>query len=145
MEIYSIGFTRRSAEAFFGALKTAGVQRLLDVRLKNSSQLAGFAKRDDLAYFLRELCGTVYEAELLLAPTEEMLESYRKGRLSWEGYEAAYVGLLRAREVDRRLDRASFHMRTALLCSERWAERCHRRLAMEYLARAWGGVELQHL
>ena len=145
MEIFSIGFTQRSAEAFFGALKEARIGRLLDVRLRSSSQLAGFAKRDDLAYFLRELCGAAYEAEPLLAPTEEMLDSYRRRKLSWEEYAAAYVGLLRERAVERRLNRASFATPTALLCSERTAEQCHRRLAMEYLQAAWGGIALQHL
>ena len=145
MEIFSIGFTQRSAEAFFGTLKRAGVQRLLDVRLKNSSQLAGFAKRDDLAYFLRELCGVAYETEPLLAPTEEMLDGYRQRRLSWAEYERAYVELLRERAVEQRLDRASFRVPTALLCSERTAELCHRRLALEYLASTWGEITLQHL
>lgn len=145
MEIFSIGFTQRSAEAFFGALNEARVGRLLDVRLKNSSPLAGFAKRDDLAYFLRELCGAAYEAEPRLAPTEAMLESYRKRRLSWAEYETAYVQLLRERAVERQLDRASFSTPTALLCSERTAEQCHRRLALEYLAAAWGEVTVQHL
>ena len=145
MEIYSIGFTQRAAEAFFGTLNTAGINRLLDVRLNNTSQLAAFAKRDDLAYFLRELCGATYRHEPLLAPTAEILDAYRKLALSWNDYEAAYLRLLREREVERHLDRESFATPTALLCSELTAERCHRRLAMEYLQAAWGGLTFVHL
>lgn len=145
MEIYSIGFTQRSAEEFFETLNAAGIKRLLDVRLKNTSQLAGFAKRDDLAYFMRSICKALYEHEPLLAPTDEMLDGYRKGAQSWMEYETAYLRLLRERDVARRLDRESFSAPTALLCSERTAEHCHRRLAMEYLGDAWGDLELVHL
>jgi hypothetical protein len=84
--IFSIGFTQRTAEGFFGALRAAGVRRLVDVRLNNTSQLAGFAKRDDLRYFLREVCGAEYEHEPLLAPTQEMLDAYKKRKGAWSGF-----------------------------------------------------------
>jgi uncharacterized protein (DUF488 family) len=143
--MFSIGFTQRSAEEFFGALREAGVRRLLDVRLNNTSQLAGFAKRDDLRFFLREICGAEYEHEALLAPTREMLDGYKKRKGAWSEYEREFLTLMRERRIEERVSRASFETPTALLCSERTTEHCHRRLVMEYFAEAWGGVQLRHL
>ncbi len=145
MKIYSIGFTKRTAEQFFGALSTAGVRRLLDVRLNNTSQLAAFAKRDDLRFFLRELCGAAYEHEPLLAPTQEMLDAYKKRKGVWSEYEREFTALMRERRIEERVSREAFAVPTALLCSEFNAEHCHRRLVMEYLAEAWGDVEMVHL
>ena len=101
MEIYSIGFTQRTAGEFFGALKVAGIKRLMDVRLNNTSQLAAFAKRDDLAYFLREICGAEYEHEPLLAPTQEMLDAYKKRKGDWAAYERDFFALMRQRGIKR--------------------------------------------
>ncbi len=145
LTMYSIGFTQRTAEEFFGALRGAGVRRLLDVRLNNTSQLAGFAKRDDLRFFLREVCGAEYEHEPLLAPTQEMLDAYKKRKGAWSDYELEFVALMRERRIEERISREAFRVPTALLCSERTAEFCHRRLVMEYLAEAWGDMELIHL
>ena len=145
MEVYTIGFTRRSAAAFFGALREAGVRRLLDVRLNNTSQLAGFAKRDDLEYFLRELCGAEYVHEPLLAPTQELLDGYRKARGSWDACAEQFVALLAEREVERALDCSLLAGPTVLLCSAPTADRCHRRLVLEYLAARWGDVTRVHL
>ena len=146
MEIYSIGFTQSTAAEFFGTLKRAGVRRLLDVRLNNTSQLAGFAKRDDLAYFLREICGAAYEHEPLLAPTQTLLDEYKKKKGAWEAYEREFVGLLRERRVEAELSPEPFRTApTALLCSEKTAEHCHRRLVLEYLRDAWGDVTITHL
>ena len=145
MEVYSIGFTRRSAASFFGALKEAGIRRLLDVRLNNTSQLAAFAKRDDLEYFLRELCGAEYVHEPLLAPRQELLDAYRKARGSWDEYATSYLALLADRRVEEALDRALLAGPTVLLCSEPTADRCHRRLVVEYLAAVWGDVTPVHL
>jgi uncharacterized protein (DUF488 family) len=143
--IYSIGFTQRSAEQFFTALRTAGVKRLMDVRLNNTSQLAAFAKKDDLRFFLRELCGAEYLHEPALAPTQEMLDDYKKRKGAWTEYEREFLALMAERRIEQQLERDSFHVATALLCSERTAEHCHRRLVMEYLAAKWDEVELQHL
>ena len=143
--IYSIGFTQRTAEEFFGALNTAGVKRLLDVRLNNTSQLAAFAKRDDLRFFLREICDADYEHEPLLAPTQEMLDVYKKRKGAWAEYEQEFLGLMQERRIEDKISRAAFERPTALLCSERTAERCHRRLVMEYLAEKWDGIKLRHL
>ncbi|MDP8923999.1 MAG: DUF488 domain-containing protein [Chloroflexota bacterium] len=145
MEVYTIGFTQRSAGAFFGALREAGIRRLLDVRLNNTSQLAGYAKRDDLAFFLRELCDAEYVHEPLLAPTQEVLDAYRKARGPWEDYAERFLALLAERRVEEALDRAILAGPTVLLCSEPTADHCHRRLALEYLAAAWGDISPVHL
>jgi uncharacterized protein (DUF488 family) len=145
MEIYSIGFTQKSAREFFGTLKKHGIERLLDVRLNNTSQLAGFAKQNDLRYFLNEICGAEYEHEPLLAPTQEMLDQYKKLKGDWDQYSEAYLSLIRSREVETKLDKDTFKMKTVLLCSEATAEHCHRRLALEYLQNHWEGVEILHL
>jgi uncharacterized protein (DUF488 family) len=145
MEIYSIGFTKKSAGEFFGALKAAGIERLLDVRLNNTSQLAGFAKQSDLKYFLEEICGAAYEREPLLAPTQEILDVFKKQKRSWETYTEAYLALIRSRKVESAISQQSFERRTVLLCSEASAEHCHRRLALEYLQRHWNDVVIHHL
>jgi uncharacterized protein (DUF488 family) len=145
MEIYTIGFTQKTAEEFFGILKGAGIRRLLDVRLNNSSQLAAFTKRDDLRYFLREICAAEYEHEPLLAPTEKMLAAYKKGKGAWAEYEQEFRALLAERQVEKQLDRKGFEKPTVLLCSEPMAEQCHRRLIAEYLKEKWKGVKIVHL
>jgi len=145
MEIYSIGFTQKNASEFFGALKANSIERLLDVRLNNTSQLAGFAKQADLPYFLREICGAAYEHEPLLAPTQEILDAFKKHKGSWDAYTEAYLALIRARKVESALSRDSFQRKTVLLCSEPTAEHCHRRLALEYLQEHWNNVAISHL
>ena len=145
MEIYSIGFTQKSAEEFFDTLKANGIERLLDVRLNNTSQLSGFAKQADLAYFLREICGTAYEHEALLAPTQEMLDRYKKRKGDWDIYTEEYLSLIRSRKVESILSKESFEKKTVLLCSEPTAEHCHRRLALEYLQQHWEGIIARHL
>jgi uncharacterized protein (DUF488 family) len=145
MEIYSIGFTQKSASEFFETLKAHGIERLLDVRLNNTSQLAGFAKQADLVYFLREICGAAYEHEPLLAPTQVMLDTYKKKKGDWNVYTEDYLGLIRLRRVESALSRESFEKKTVLLCSEATAEHCHRRLALEYLRSHWGDIVIRHL
>jgi len=115
------------------------------VRLHNASQLAGFAKRDDLPFFLEELCGAEYLYEPRLAPTRDILDDYRKGREGWPGYEKRFLKLMQERRVEEKLDKNLFGVPTALLCSEARPERCHRRLVLEYLDRAWGGIRAVHL
>lgn len=145
MEIYSIGFTKKTAEQFFGTLKKHGIRRLLDVRLNNVSQLAGFTKRDDLRYFLREICDVDYIHEPLLAPTQEMLDAYKKRNGTWQDYELKFLALMSDRRVEEKLDRAIFSQPAVLLCSELKADHCHRRLVLEYLASKWGGLTARHL
>jgi uncharacterized protein (DUF488 family) len=145
MEIYSIGFTQKNAGQFFDTLKAHRIERLLDVRLNNTSQLAGFAKQSDLPYFLKEICGAEYEHEPLLAPTQDILDAYKKKKGDWNEYTEAYLSLIRERKVESALSKESFEKRTVLLCSEATAEQCHRRLALEYLQSHWGGVTIVHL
>jgi uncharacterized protein (DUF488 family) len=145
VEIYTIGFTKRSASGFFGALKDAGIKRLIDVRLNNSSQLAGFTKRDDLAYFLRAICGADYVHELLLAPEQHLFDAYRKNKGSWEEYERRFLELMESRRVEQVLDRGLFSGPSVLLCSEATAEHCHRRLVAEYLQAHWVDITIRHL
>lgn len=144
MKLYTIGFTKKSASTFFELLKSSGASTLIDTRLNNVSQLAGFAKRGDLQYFVRELCGMSYRHELQLAPTSEFLNAYKKGGWHWDRYEEEYIELIRTRNVERELVPAEFH-NGVLLCSEATADRCHRRLAAEYLAKAWGEIDIIHL
>ncbi len=145
MEIHTIGFTQKSAADFFGILRKAGIRRLIDVRLSNTSQLAAFAKRDDLQFFLRELCNADYHHEPTLAPTEDILDAYKKKQLAWEEYEVRYVDLLVERAAETAVDRRLFDVPAVLLCSEPRPEHCHRRLAAEYLAGKWGNVKVVHL
>jgi uncharacterized protein (DUF488 family) len=145
MEIYTIGFTQTTAERFFGRLRTAGVKRLLDVRLNNSSQLAGFAKAQDLPYFLGELVGAEYQHDIRLAPTRELLDSYRKGGGDWTSYERSFLQLMAERRIEHALSPAEFQTPTALLCSEATAEHCHRRLVCDHLAAHWPNVHATHL
>ena len=145
MEVYSIGFTQKTAEQFFSILKNTGIRRLLDVRLNNVSQLAGFSKRDDLQYFLRELCGAEYRHEPLLAPTQEMLDAYKKHKGSWEEYERRFLALMAERKIEDSLEKSSLVAPTVLLCSEPTAEHCHRRLVLEYLQQKWPALTIHHL
>jgi uncharacterized protein (DUF488 family) len=145
MEIYTIGFTKKNAEEFFTILKQAGIKRLIDIRLHNQSQLAGFAKQEDLKYFLRELCGVEYRHEPRLAPSEDILEDHRHKRLAWEEYQTRFRQLLAERNVTGFLPRQLFEVPTVLLCSEPQAEHCHRRLVAEYLQRIWDDVVIRDL
>jgi uncharacterized protein (DUF488 family) len=113
--------------------------------LNNVSQLAGFAKRGDLAFFLRQICGADYVHEPLLAPTQEMLDAYRSKAASWEEYEMRFLALMAERQIERHLDRAKFEKPTVLLCSESTPDRCHRRLVLEYLREKWGDITISHL
>ena len=145
MEIYTIGFTQKSAEQFFGLLRVNGIQRLLDVRIHNSGQLAGFTKKTDLEYFLRELCGAEYVHEPQFAPTQELLKNYRDKQVDWDEYERIFDGLMRERRAETLFAPEFFATPTVLLCSEATADQCHRRLVAEYLRDRWGDVEIIHL
>jgi uncharacterized protein (DUF488 family) len=145
MEIYTIGFTKKTAAQFFGALREASIEQLLDVRLNNVSQLAGFTKRDDLDFFLREICHVIYCHEPLLAPTRPLLDSYKNKHISWREYEDRFLQLMADRRIEEQLDPSIFGLRSVLLCSEPTPERCHRRLVVEYLNKMWGDVSAVHL
>jgi uncharacterized protein (DUF488 family) len=143
MKIFTIGFTKTTAEHFFSRLQSAGPGKLIDVRLKNVSQLAGFAKRDDLKYFVRQICGIKYEHMPELAPTQEMLDRYKKQGGRWEDYSKKFMALMAERHIDQ-LDQMRFNG-ACLLCSEDLAHHCHRRLVAEYLNAKWQNVEICHL
>jgi len=145
VEVYTIGFTQTSAAGFFGKLKQAGIRRVLDVRLNNVSQLAGFAKRDDLQFFLAEICDADYVHEPRLAPTKDILDDFKKHKGSWDDYERRFLDLMAQRNIETIVDPSLFDVPTALLCSEPTAEHCHRRLVLEYLDRKWGNVQAIHL
>jgi uncharacterized protein (DUF488 family) len=145
VEIHTIGFTKKTAAEFFGALKRAGIRRLFDVRLNNTSQLAAFTKRDDLPYFLAEICGADYRHCPELSPTKEILDAYKSKKMPWDEYEERFVELLRDRRVEDMLDKTLFGVPAVLLCSEPTAEHCHRRIVAEYLAANWPDVKIVHL
>ena len=145
MEIYTVGFTKKTAAQFFGSLRQANIKRLVDVRLNNSSQLAGFAKKDDLPFFLDEICHIEYQHEPLLAPTQDMLDAYKKQKGSWQDYQQHFLALLRDRRVEERINPKLFEIPTVLLCSEATAEHCHRRLVLEYLQEKWGNLDIIHI
>lgn len=145
MEVYSIGFTKKTAEQFFGILGRAGIRRLIDVRLKNASQLAGFTKREDLEYFLREICAAEYMHEPQLAPTADMLDDYKKRKGPWPEYERRFLELMAQRKVEEKLDPRAFDVPTVLLCSEPTPDHCHRRLVLEYLQQKWSHLTIHHL
>lgn len=132
MNIYTIGFTKKNAETFFDFLIKSEVSTLIDVRVNNTSQLAGFAKRDDLKFFLRELCDADYVHVPELAPTKEMLSSYKKGDMPWEAYEDKFLNLMSQRNIEKSVQPALLD-NGCLLCSEHEPHLCHRRLVVEYL------------
>ncbi len=144
MRLFTIGFTKKSAEVFFGRIVEAGVKRLVDVRLNNVSQLAGFTKKDDLRYLVKAICNIGYEHLPELAPTQEMLDAYKKQKGDWETYERQFLELIRERRIE---DGAGRMLRDddCLLCSEETAEHCHRRLVAEYLQEKWGDVRIAHI
>ena len=144
MKIFTIGFTKKSAEQFFNSLQTAGVKRVVDVRLNNVSQLSGFAKKNDLAYFLKQIGGMEYTHLPSLAPTKDILDAYKKERGSWETYERDFIDLMAARKIENAIEQETLED-ACLLCSEDKPHYCHRRLVAEYLREYWGNVEIQHL
>ncbi|MBI3621814.1 MAG: DUF488 domain-containing protein [Nitrospirae bacterium] len=144
MTLFTIGFTHKSAEQFFGKLRQSGAKRVVDVRLNNVSQLAGFAKKKDLEYFLKALCGMEYVHVSELAPTQDMLDAYKKQKGDWAVYERQFLDLMRKRQVEKTVSRDVI-ADGCLLCSEEKPHRCHRRLVAEYLKEQWGNLEIQHL
>lgn len=144
MKVYTIGFTKTSAESFFTRLQKAGVKRVLDVRLNNVSQLAGFAKKNDLRYFLKAICGIEYAHRPDFAPTQEMLDMYKKQRRPWGDYEKQFLELMASRRIDQSVPREVIDG-ACLLCSEDKPQHCHRRLVAEYLRDKWGDLEIVHL
>ena len=144
MTLFTIGFTKKTAKEFFETLRDNGVVRVVDVRLNNVSQLAGFAKKQDLIYFLEAICGIKYVHEPLLAPTQEMLAEYKKKKGSWEDYEARFLDLMETRKIENNIS-PEILSNACLLCSEDKPHHCHRRLVAEYLNQRWRDIEISHL
>jgi uncharacterized protein (DUF488 family) len=144
MKVFTIGFTKKSAREFFGKRRRPGLARLLDVRLNNVSQLAGFSKRDDLLYFCETLLFIQYLHLPELAPTQAMLDEYKKNHGEWPDYEAKFLGLMAERKVQDSLAHEVMDG-GCLPCSEGTPENCHRRLVAEYLQSNWGDVEIEHI
>jgi uncharacterized protein (DUF488 family) len=142
--IATIGFTKKSAEKFFTTLQQAGVKRVVDVRLNNISQLAGFTKMDDLRYFLKSIGGIDYVHLPVLAPTQDMLDAYKKQKGAWSEYEKRFLDLMASRHIEDKVPKEIIDG-GCLLCSEDKPHHCHRRLVAEYLANHWSDVQTKHL
>jgi uncharacterized protein (DUF488 family) len=141
----TIGFTRTTAENFFDRLRQAQIRKIIDVRLHNTSQLSGFAKADDLAYFLKAISGIGYLHMPLLAPTDEMLKAYKKQKGDWNLYERQFLDLMAERKIEDQIQREVLRD-ACLLCSEAKPHHCHRRLVCDYLNAKWGGaLSVRHL
>ena len=143
MKLFTIGFTKSSAQQFFTRIQNSGAKKLLDIRLNNVSQLAGFAKRDDLRYFLQEICHIPYNHEPRLAPNQQMLDEFKKKHGAWDDYEKQFLNLMAERHIEN-IDKTNFDG-ACLLCSEDKPHHCHRRLVAEYLREKWGNIDIVHL
>jgi uncharacterized protein (DUF488 family) len=144
LKIFTVGFTKKSAREFFSKLRRPGLARLIDVRLNNVSQLAGFSKRDDLAFFCESILSIEYLHLPQLAPIQQMLDEYKKNHGDWIDYESKFLALMAERKVEETLDRSVIDG-GCLLCSEATPENCHRRLVAEYLKEKWSSVEIEHI
>lgn len=149
MKLYTIGFTKKDAQQFFTLLKDNNVRMVVDVRLNNVSQLAGYTKRKDLQFFLTEFLEIEYIHDLSLAPTKEILDGYKKGRITWDEYQDRYIETLEMRNIKENLDK-NYNKNfdgICLLCSEPTPEYCHRRLAAEYLKKLYPelSIEVVHI
>lgn len=142
--MFTIGFTQKSAQKFFETLKKAGVKRVIDTRLNNVSQLAGFAKRADLEYFLKTIDDIDYVHILDLAPTKDILDEYKKQKGDWSIYEQKFLKLMADRQIEKKVS-PDLADGACLLCSEAKPHHCHRRLVAEYLNNKWGNIRIQHL
>lgn len=144
IKLFTIGFTEKPAEKFFTLLQNSGVKEIVDTRLNNVSQLAGFAKANDLKYFAKQIAGISYSHNLDFAPVKELLAKYRDKKISWDEYGQEYLNLLDMRKISGKINIDKLH-NNCLLCSEHSPEKCHRRLLAEYLARVKNDIKIIHL
>ena len=146
MILYTIGFTQKTAKQFFEKIKNNDIELLLDIRLNNASQLAGFTKGNDLAYFLKEICQCDYVHDIRFAPTAELLQSYRKGTTSWDRYVIVFDDVMKTRRLSEVFDMLyRKYNKVCLLCSEPTPDQCHRRLVAEMLQSKLNNIEIEHL
>jgi uncharacterized protein (DUF488 family) len=143
-QLYTIGFTKKNAQTFFSKIQHAGVVKLIDIRLNNVSQLAGFAKRDDLRFFLKELCNCEYLHIPNFAPTKEILDAYKKKQIDWTEYVIRFNQLIKDRKIESLITTEELN-NSCFLCSEATPEQCHRRLVAEYFQDKFGNIEIKHL
>jgi uncharacterized protein (DUF488 family) len=144
MKIFTIGFTKKSAKDFFTKLESADVKRILDVRLRNTSNLAGFTKKDDLEFFLSRINKIDYLHLPELAPTDEILDAYKKKKIGWPEYQIQFNNLLSERMIENMM-RDKLSDRDCLLCSEATPDHCHRRLVAEYLKNKFEEINIIHI
>lgn len=142
--LYTIGFTGKKASEFFRLLEENQVKKVIDIRLNNKSQLAGFTKQGDFEFFLVKIAGIKYEYRPELAPDKQLLEDYQRKLISWEEYERRFLSLMNERRPEKSLNPEELHG-SCLLCSEPTADRCHRRLVAEYFQSIWPGIKIKHL
>ena len=144
VQLYTIGFTKKNAQTFFSKLRKAGVLKLIDIRLNNVSQLAGFTKRDDLIFFLKEICNCEYRHMPNFAPTKEILDAYKKKQIDWAEYERRFSKLINDRRIENLVTAEDLN-NSCFLCSEPTPDKCHRRLIAEYFKEKLGNIEIKHL
>lgn len=144
VDLFTIGFTQKTAQKFFDTLVKSGVKRVIDTRLNNVSQLAGFTKKTDLEYFLKKIGNIEYIHILELAPTKDILDEYKKNKGDWSVYEQKFLHLMTEREIEKKV-RPELLDGGCLLCSEAKPHYCHRQLVAEYLSTKWGNVKICHL
>ncbi len=144
ISLFTIGFTQKTAQRFFETLVNAGVKRIIDIRLNNVSQLAGFTKKNDLEYFLQKIANIEYIHILDLAPTQDILDDYKKKKGDWTVYEQKFLHLLSSRQIEKKIPPKMLEG-GCLLCSEAKPHYCHRRLVAEYLTEKCGNIKICHL
>ena len=142
--LFTIGYTKRSAESFFTVLKQAEAKLLIDIRLNNTSQLAGYTKKEDLAFFLKEICSSDYVHLPEFAPSKDILDSYHSKNIDWQMYESKFAELLESRNPILRIKGLNID-HACLLCAEPKPDKCHRRLVANYIKRYYSEMQIQHL
>ena len=145
MTLYTIGFTQKTAKEFFDKIISNSIDLLIDIRLNNLSQLAGFAKGKDLEYFSNEICNCKYVHDSYFAPTKELLANYRSKKTTWQEYENIFLRIIKDRQIEERFTKYSDYENICLLCTEPTAEQCHRRLVAEYLSKHIKNIIIKHI
>jgi len=146
MRIFTIGFTQKSAQDFFELLKNSGVETVVDIRLNNTSQLAGFAKYPDIKYFLKAICDIDYVHDTTFAPTEEIMKNYKNKKTDWTQFEKEFNELLNQRNIEEHIkNNYETKDNICLLCSEAQPQKCHRKLTAQKFSEIFNGVQIQHL
>jgi len=144
VKVFTIGYADKNARKFFTILKEAGIKKVIDVRLYNTSQLAGFTKKQDIGYFLQSIVGAEYVHMPIMAPTKQLLNDYKKGLINWQQYETQFKAIIAQRQIQKHIILQDMDM-SCFLCSEAKPDNCHRRLVAEYLAEHWQNISIQHL